>query len=207
MRWRIGADQLHLIYLNFFKHLFRYTCHENLPEKKKKLVREYMREAGFYSYDAASDDEDPVKRWIGREVKRFLVEAHIHLPFLLRLAHAPIELVPGSVQAFMNENGEEEMDVDNDEFAPTDEEIQAEEDAEPQMMLHADMWDRFLAWVRNAQEPYESDSDEYRKKRAVEYFNHSMRCSRDLIRLKPTLQSWVPHISMFRHSVKSCGYE
>ena len=34
--WRIGADQLHLVYLNFFKHLFKYTCHENLPDSKKK---------------------------------------------------------------------------------------------------------------------------------------------------------------------------
>ena len=29
-----------------------------------------------------SEDEDPVKRWIGREVKRFIEEAHIHLPVL-----------------------------------------------------------------------------------------------------------------------------
>ena len=33
--------------------------------------------------------------------------------------------------------------------------------------------------------------------KAVEYFNHSMRCSRDLMQLKPTMQSWVPHISCF----------
>ena len=82
-------DQLHLVYLNFFKHLFKYTVHESLPTLKKKLVRDYLREAGYYSYDAASDDEDPVKRWIGREVRRFLTEAHLHLPFLLRLAAAP----------------------------------------------------------------------------------------------------------------------
>ena len=156
-----------------------------------------MREAGFYSYDAAAEDEDPVKRWIGREVKRFLVEAHIHLPFLLRLAAAPLDLVPDSVQEFMNDDGTEDMDVDGDDFAPTDEEIQAEEKAEPTMMAHADMWDRFLAWVRNVQEPYERDDDDYRQKRAVEYFNHSIACSRDLIALKPTLQSWVPHISCF----------
>ena len=65
------------------------------------------------------------------------------------------------------------------------------------MMLHAGMWDRFLAWVRAVQEPFERDDDEYRKQRAVEYFNHSMACSRDLLRLKPTMMSWVPHISCF----------
>ena len=46
--WRMGADQLHLIYLNFFKHLFKYTCHENLPDSKKN-VRDYMKQAGYYS--------------------------------------------------------------------------------------------------------------------------------------------------------------
>ena len=61
-------------------------------DAKKKLVRDYIKAAGFYSYDAAADDENPVMRWIGREVKRFLREAHIHLPFLLRLANAPPEL-------------------------------------------------------------------------------------------------------------------
>ena len=57
--------------------------------KKKAIVRDYLKAAGFYSYNAADVEEDPVKRWIGREVKRFLSEAHIHLPFLLQLAAAP----------------------------------------------------------------------------------------------------------------------
>ena len=64
-------------------------------------------------------------------------------------------------------------------------------------MQHADMWDNFLEWVAAVQAPWTDDSDEYRDKRAVEYFNHSMRCSRDLKKLKPTLQTWVPHISCF----------
>ena len=55
-------------------------------------MRNYLKEKGFYSYDAAADDEDPVSRWIGREVKRFLAEAHIHLPFLLQLCAAPPEM-------------------------------------------------------------------------------------------------------------------
>jgi len=72
--WRIGVDQLHLVYLNFFKHLFRGTIHETLPTLKKQHVRSYLREAGFYSYDATSDDEDPVKWWIGREVPTALFQ-------------------------------------------------------------------------------------------------------------------------------------
>eukprot|EP00965_Chrysotila_dentata_P081019 2674273-Pleurochrysis_carterae.AAC.1 len=70
-----GVDGLHLISLNIFKHLFSYTLQQGFPEKKLKLVRAYLKEAGFYSYYAAADDENPVMRWIGREVKGFLAEA------------------------------------------------------------------------------------------------------------------------------------
>ena len=65
-----------------------------MPDSKKKFVRAYCRAAGFYSYDAASDTEDPTKHWIGREVKRFIAEAHLHVPVLLQLAAAPIDSVP-----------------------------------------------------------------------------------------------------------------
>jgi hypothetical protein len=63
-------------------------------DSKKKLVRVYLKAANFYSYDAAAAaEENPVQRWIGREVKRFLEEAHIHLPFLLRVAAAPPDVI------------------------------------------------------------------------------------------------------------------
>ena len=88
---RCGVDQLHLVYLNVFKHLFKYTIHEPLPESKKKLVSQYIAAAGFYSYDAADESDDPVKRWIGREVKRFLHEADQHIPFLLNLSSRRID--------------------------------------------------------------------------------------------------------------------
>ena len=57
-------------------------------------MRKYVIEQGFYSYNAAGDTDDPVSRWIGREVKKFLAEAHIHLPVLLRAANAPPDLLP-----------------------------------------------------------------------------------------------------------------
>ena len=194
---RLGVDQLHLLSLNFFKHLFKYTVHENLPESKKILVQQYLRIAGFYSYDAASVDEDPVKRWIGREVKRFCDEAHLHLPFLLRLANAPIDMVPDSVQEFVNDNGDEEMDVSDDEYEPTPEELEAEAQEEPCMMRDADRWDRFFTFNTDAQKSYTSDTDAYREARAVDYFNNSMACSRDILELKPTSESWVFHVSTF----------
>lgn len=90
---RAGCDLLHLLYLNLFKHLFSGTCHNPLPDRKKKMVRRYIVACGFYSYNAADETEDPVQRWIGREVKRFIEEAHTHLPFLLRMAAAPPDLI------------------------------------------------------------------------------------------------------------------
>ena len=65
-----------------------------MAETKQKIVRDYTRDAGFYSYNAADvEAPDPSAKWIGREVKRFISQAHLHLPFLLRLASAPPDLV------------------------------------------------------------------------------------------------------------------
>ena len=60
---------------------------------KKKFVRDYVIKQGYYSYNAADELSDPVQRWIGREVKRFLAESHVHLPVLLRAASAPPDLI------------------------------------------------------------------------------------------------------------------
>ena len=86
------------------------------------MIREYCKLAGFYSYDAAADDDDPSKHWIGREVKRFIANAHLHLPFLLQVAAAPIDCIP-ELAACVDAQGEEEMDEDV-EYAPTEEQAQ-----------------------------------------------------------------------------------
>lgn len=195
---RCGVDNLHLLFLNIFKHLFRYTVHESLPPSKKFIVREYVRAHGYYSYDAASDDEDPTKHWIGREVKRFFAEAHIHVPFLLQLAAAPADCVP-EMAAFAGVDGAQAMERD-DEYEPTDEEVAAEEAAEPLMMANAARWDRFLALVRSTAAEWPqgaADTDEYRKGRAVEWFNLINPVALDVFALKPTMESWVFHIGCF----------
>lgn len=192
---RCGVDQLHLVYLNMFKHLFKYSIHEALPVSKQKVVRDYLKAAGFYSYDAADDSDDPVKRWIGREVKRFLHEADVHLPFLLTLACSEIDVTPETAQQFYNAAGEEEMDLSDDEFDATEEEIEKEVDAPSLLRSNATRWDTFMEWVRDIEAPWEEDSDEYRKRRALSYCNHARRCARDFMELKPTLMSWVPHIA------------
>ncbi|KAL1526456.1 hypothetical protein AB1Y20_015167 [Prymnesium parvum] len=193
---RIGVDNLHLIYLNTFKHLFKYTVHESLPDSKKKLVRDYVKAAGFYSYDAAEDTDDPVARWIGREVKRFLHEADVHLPFLLSLSSTETDAGDQGTEQARNVVGEEEMDLTDDEFDPTDAEMANEGTDESLLTQNAARWDRFLEWVRQIETPWDTvDSDEYRKFRAVQWFNSARACSRDLYALKPTMASWVPHIA------------
>ena len=62
-------------------------------------MKQYLRAAGFYLYDAeAAAEESPVTRWIGREVKRFLAQGDIHIPFLLRIAAAPAESLSSSLE-------------------------------------------------------------------------------------------------------------
>lgn len=56
-----------------------------------------------------------MKRWIGREVKRFLHEADLHLPFMLSLSSGQID-VSEETAARTNAAGEEEMDISGDEF-------------------------------------------------------------------------------------------
>ena len=191
---RCGVDTLHLVYLNMFKHLFKYTIHEPLPDSQKKLVAEYLSGAGFYSYDAADEGDDPVKRWIGREVKRFLHEADLHLPFLLRLSSGAIDLsIDGAAQ--VNEDGHESMDIEGGMFAPTAEEIAAEENLPSLLVENSLCWDHFLDWTRDIEAPWISDTDDYRKARSLSYCNRARTVARDLKRLKPTMLSWVPHIA------------
>ena len=195
---RAGVDQLHLVFLNLFKHLFKYTIHEGLPASHKKVVAKYLKAAGFYSYDAASVDEDPTAHWIGREVKKFLDEAGKHVPFLLQVAASPADVCEEMAE-FANTDGEQMMEED-DEYAPTEEELAQEEKEEPVMMKNADRWDRFLALVAAIHVPWpqgEADTNEYREGRAVEAFNLAAKVANDLKELKPTLMSWVPHIAVF----------
>ena len=195
---RCGVDNLHLVYLNIFKHLFKYTVHEGLPESKKKLISKYLKDMHFYSYDAASLDDDPVSHWIGREVKRFIDEAHLHLPFLLQIAAAPADCV-AAMAACANAEGEQQMEYDPD-YAPTAAEVAAEEKLEPLMMVNATRWDRFLDYVHEISREWpqgEADTDEYRKGRALNAFNLGNAVAIDVHELKPTMLTWVPHIMCF----------
>ena len=91
------------------------------------------------------------------------------------------------------------MELD-EEYAPTEEEIEEEESLEPLMMQNAQAWDNFLIMVSDFARPWPQgspDTDEYSKGRALTYFNNMALVCNDLLRLKPTLRSWVPHIALF----------
>ena len=88
------------------------------------------------------------------------------------------------------------MEVSGDEFEPTDEEVAAEAALAPLVIVNSERWDRFLEWVRDIEVPWQKeDTDQYRRMRAVQYCNGVRAVSRDLLDLKPTMASWVPHIA------------
>lgn len=194
-----GVDQLHLVYLNIFKALFNYTIHQSMPLSKQKLVRNYFKAHNFYSYDAAAEGEDPVKRWIGREVKAFIESAQSHLPFLLRMASCPPDILDDEIATCVNNQGEIELD-DDDDLEVTEEMLEAEEAEESQMMQHATYWDHFLALVVSIEAPWalgSADTDEYRKGRAVSCFNLAHKVGNSLKECNPDIESWVAHILCF----------
>ena len=67
------------------------------------------------------------------------------------------------------------MEIDeDDDYAPSPEEIASEEEEEPLMMQDADAWDDFLHYVQLLQTEWaspEGDTDNYRRKRGLEFFN------------------------------------
>ena len=66
----------------------------------------------------------------------------------------------------------------DDEYEPTAEDMEAEEEEEPLMMSNAEAWDNFLDYIRLSQAPWApplEDTDLYRKQRAAEFFNAGAR--------------------------------
>ena len=84
------------------------------------------------------------------------------------------------------------MEEDDDLYL-SEEEDETEDAEDKQMLEHASMWDRFLAYVGATQVPWATpaaDTDTYRKERAVDYFNKGTCCY--LVNLAP-LTSQHPH--------------
>lgn len=153
---------------------------------------------------AAADEENPVMRWIGREVKRFLKEADIHLPLLLRIAAAPADM-DADMASMVNDAGELELEEDEelnlgDHEGVTEEDLQQEEQEEPAMMEAARKWDHFFELVAESNAEWAApdlDTDEYREQRAVTLFNKATVVARDIKSLNPELAGWVLHVLVF----------
>ena len=129
-------------------------------------------------------------RWIGREVKRFLQTADLHLPFLLRIASCPAELTDEIAEELeIDDDGNIGLDEDDEELQPTEEELAAEEELLPDMMQSAECWDNFLALVENIKAPWTEDTDEYRETCAIAAFNLQprlrVRVLQQLVRAQP----------------------
>jgi len=76
----------------------------------------------------------------------------VHVPFLLRTAAVPDNVLGELV--VNNMTGAAEMELKEDEeLGVTDEDFAAEAMELPQMMQHAEMWDNFLAYVATAAKP------------------------------------------------------
>jgi hypothetical protein len=110
----------------------------------------------------------------------------VHLPFLLRLASGAIDACAETLES-TNSDGEEEMDVEDDQFEPTPEEVAQEAARLPLLAKNAIRWDEMLQWCRDIETPWAEDTLEYRKHRAVQYCNGARAVSRSLRELKPTL--------------------
>lgn len=88
----------------------------------------------------------------------------------------------------------------DDEYAPTAEQIEQEEREEPLMIANAGRWDRFLALIHYNQRPWlqgAADTDQYRQNRALRFFQLAVPVVRDLLELKPSMLTWVPHILLY----------
>jgi hypothetical protein len=121
---------------------------------------------------------------------------------MLQLAAAPADIFDDAVDdiaACTNAVGEQTMEYDP-EYAPDAETLAAEEREESLMCSNATVWDHFLALVRAIQSPWAEgadDTDTYRQMRALQAFNLAIPVVNDLLRLSPTMRTWVPHILLF----------
>jgi hypothetical protein len=84
--------------------------------------------------------------------------------------------LPPSPLPHSTEDGEFELQ-ESDELQVTADDLEEELAEEPQMMQHAEMWDRYLAYVETTQQAWAKpsmDTDEYRKERALIYYNQGV---------------------------------
>ena len=96
----------------------------------------------------------------------------------------------GAIEAILLSQMELEEDDELNLGQVGDAEVEAEENAEPEMMTMAGYWDNFLALEAESKEPWATpadDTDEYREGRAVKFFNLSSKVANDLFALNPEI--------------------
>ena len=149
-------DGLHLIWLNAFLRFWKHTIYLKLNDAMQQVAEDYLRKAGF-PIKLRSDDANLANGFIGWDSKKFINELCLHLPHLLHLANCPSNA--GQAAAAAAVSAAEEPDDDDDEvdddFLPTDEEVEVEKSLLPEMMQHAEDWDGFRTLAIVAMRPFD----------------------------------------------------
>ena len=195
-----SPDDLHLVHLNIFKRLFDRTVYLKLTDEMQQVLEDFLRASGF-PIKVRSDDATLACNWIGRDCKKFIEMADIMLPHCLHLANVPSEAgaaaaaacKKAAVAATFEDDGDDD-DIDP-EFAPTDEDVQREEQDEGEMMQHARDWDVFIHLAQVALRPWDAeDTEEYRERRALESFKAAVPVVEAIRRHDLSSTSWCPHV-------------
>ena len=192
-------DGLHLVHLNAFKRFWKWTIYLKLNNEMQLVVEDFLRKAGF-PIKIRSEDPNLANGFIGRDSKKFMAEMEHLLPHLLHVANCPASAGAAATAATHEAqppaDDDEDEDID-DEYRPTDDEVAAETNLYPEMMLHAHDWDCFRQLALRAMRPFDparGDSQEYREERALEYFNAATKVARAMNRHDPESTSAIGNV-------------
>lgn len=152
----------------------------------------------------------------GRDAKTIVSKASVIIPALLEFAHSSQEDIddalaqedanaqhaPVQQQRRRTAAVDEEFDWESGESDDEDEGVAhagADEDEDDDHLTRiqrdAKSWDAFLSLVY-ALRPFDDDSQEYRKARAVQTFNAAADMMKEYKRLHPSAVSACPHVAL-----------
>ena len=86
-----AVDNCHMHNINLFKQVLSATVFIVCCDEQLDVIEAYLKAAGFPVKLKREQGEDPTDSWIGRDCMKMVDEAHLHLPHLLHIAHAPAE--------------------------------------------------------------------------------------------------------------------
>ena len=217
-----SVDILHLIFINLFKmHLMDMVIVFllELSSEARQPIEVFLHSKSILIKLASAQNITEVSQSLtGRDCKVMCERAHEILPDLLEWAHAPQEAVEAAAKEAAQEKraastpsgtrsrpapashdnvftmvrppGVSDSE-DEDEDEPEAE--RKEEEGEARKAKYAGFFDDFSAVVV-AVRLFESDTPEYRQARAVELFNAASKVGRNMVEVRESFDSAVPHV-------------